>query len=59
MPTMDGWEFHDRLSRDTTIPPTPVVVMSNEGPDQRLGSLPWLKKPMSLADLLSAVSKVA
>jgi len=56
---MDGREFHERLSRDTTIPPTPVVVMSAAGPDATLGGLPWLKKPMSLTELLSAVSKVA
>jgi CheY-like chemotaxis protein len=59
MPTMDGREFHERLSRDTTLPPTPVVVMSGIGPDPSMGSLPWLKKPMSLSDLLAAVSKVA
>jgi CheY-like chemotaxis protein len=59
MPTMDGFEFHERLSREPAISPTPVVLMSAGGPDPRLSSLPWLKKPMSLADLLSAVSKVA
>ncbi len=59
MPTMDGREFHERFSRDTTMAPTPVVVMSAAGPDAKLGSLPWLKKPMSLTELLAAVSRVA
>jgi len=59
MPAMVGFEFLERLSRDTTIPPTAVVVMSGADPDGRMASLRWLKKPMSLVDLLSIVSEVA
>jgi DNA-binding response OmpR family regulator len=56
---MDGFEFLERLARDTGIPSTAVVVMSGAGPDGRMASLRWLKKPMSLVDLLSIVSEVA
>lgn len=57
MPDMDGAEFQDRLFRDRTIPPTPVVIMSDAGPDAGKGSGSWLQKPIDFADLLSVVSE--
>jgi len=57
MPGMDGWQFHERLSRDEQLAHVPVVVITAF--DRDLGSvseLPVLRKPIELDHLLSVVS---
>ena len=61
MPTMDGWEFCERLGRDPALASIPVIVVSGVGDcPERLGSLhpaACLAKTADLATLLDAVGK--
>ena len=59
MPTMDGWEFCERLGQDPALASIPVVVVSGVGDcPERLASLhpaARLSKTADLATLLDTV----
>jgi CheY-like chemotaxis protein len=58
MPVMDGFAVLDTLVRDSSLPPTNVVVMTAGNTDRRdLGEVPLLRKPLDLDDLLGAVKR--
>jgi two-component system, chemotaxis family, chemotaxis protein CheY len=58
MPIMDGWQVIDELRQTDRISQVPIVVITAFGRD--LGSaagLPLLRKPIELADLMTAVEQ--
>ncbi len=61
MPVMDGEHFLEQARRDPRLSMLPVVLMTADGhataKATSLGVLAGLKKPVTLEDLLSAVSK--
>jgi CheY-like chemotaxis protein len=59
MPGMNGWEFYERMSIDKSISSIPVVIMTAQEGDLRLGSLRLLRKPLHLEELLAAVLHVS
>jgi signal transduction histidine kinase len=60
MPGMDGWDFRAAQKRDPSIAKTPVVVLSADGSSraQAVDAALFLKKPSSLAELLSGIEGV-
>lgn len=60
MPGMDGWEFRAAQKRDPNIANTPVVVLSADGSSraEAVDAALFLRKPSSLAELLSAIENV-
>ena len=55
MPVMNGWEFYEHLSRDSSLTSIAVVVMTAQMDDAQIGSLRLLRKPLHLEDLISVV----
>ena len=55
MPVMNGWEFYEHLSRDSSLTSIAVVVMTAQTDDAQIGSLRLLRKPLHLEDLISVV----
>ena len=55
MPEMNGWDFHEHVSRDRRFRSLPIVVMSAYDGEMMVGSLKWLRKPLGIDDLLEAV----
>ncbi|MBM3776022.1 MAG: response regulator [Acidobacteria bacterium] len=64
MPKMDGEQFLRRFSADTSLKPTPVVVVSTDGTDVRmqqmmaLGAKGYVKKPFQLETLREVLEQV-
>jgi CheY-like chemotaxis protein len=54
MPRMNGWEFYERMLREPGFRKIPVVLMTAVG-ETRSGSLPMLRKPLSVDQLLETV----
>ncbi len=59
MPVMNGWEFRRCLETDASIPAAPVIVMSARSCEDTVGAVPWLQKPLRVADLLSTIRQMA
>ncbi len=61
MPIMDGWEFAATIRSEPELAAIPIVVMSGlEKPEVNaalLGAKGYLKKPLSLSQLIDVVSK--
>jgi CheY-like chemotaxis protein len=57
MPVMDGWQFCECLTRDRTLPPIPLLVMTAHGGDTKMGAIRQLRKPLHPDQLLSAVEE--
>jgi CheY-like chemotaxis protein len=60
MPTMDGWEFCDRLGQDPALASVPVVVSGVGGVDEKVASphpAGCLPKTADLATLLDTVRR--
>jgi CheY-like chemotaxis protein len=61
MPTMDGWEFSNRLAQDPALASIPVVVVSGAGDvEEKLASLrpaACLSKTADLATLLETLRR--
>ena len=61
MPIMDGWEFAATIRSEPDLAAIPIVVMSGlEKPEVNaalLGAKGYLKKPLSLSQLIEVVSK--
>jgi CheY-like chemotaxis protein len=55
MPVMNGWEFYEHLSRDSSLTSIAVVVMTAQTEGAQIGSLRLLRKPLHLEDLISVV----
>jgi len=55
MPVMNGWEFYEHLSRDSSLTSINVVVMTAQTDDAQIGSLRLLRKPLHIEDLISVV----
>jgi CheY-like chemotaxis protein len=55
MPVMDGREFLQRMGRDPAISTTPVIIVSALSPDDSLGGVRWLQKPVGIDGLLTAI----
>jgi CheY-like chemotaxis protein len=55
MPTMDGWEFHEQMSREPGCAEIPVVVLSAAGISEDKVALlhvaGYLRKPLNLLQL--------
>jgi len=56
MPVMDGREFLQHMSRDASIPATPVIIVSALSPDDTVGGVKWLQKPIGIDGLLAAIA---
>jgi CheY-like chemotaxis protein len=57
MPVLDGWGFREQQLLDPRIARVPVIVMSASLPQtQPRGIRGFLKKPVSLSELLDAVA---
>lgn len=63
MPVMDGFGFREEQLRDERLSATPVVIMSADGnvleKSQRAKASAYLKKPVSLDDVVETVRKFA
>ena len=58
MPIMNGWQLLERLQANPTYAGLPVVVVSAAGnATQPAGSVGFIKKPVTLEALLSAVKR--
>lgn len=62
MPVMDAWQFRARQKRDERLRRLPVVIISAGGnveqKAQNLGAAGWLRKPLTIEELLNAVKAV-
>jgi CheY-like chemotaxis protein len=62
MPEMDGWTFRAEQRKDPELAPIPVLVFTAYGSPkdvaQQLQAAGFLRKPLRLDDLLSAISRV-
>jgi CheY-like chemotaxis protein len=62
MPEMDGWAFRSEQQKDPDIASIPVVVFTAHGAPRdiarQLDAAGFLKKPLSLDDLLSTIDRV-
>ena len=57
MPVLDGWRFREIQQADASIASIPVVVVTASGRAENLtGQVALMKKPISVDDLLAAVS---
>ncbi|MEA1968660.1 MAG: response regulator, partial [Thermodesulfobacteriota bacterium] len=65
MPVMDGFELCRKISLETSIQNTPVIVISGNIDDAQFrkgfksGAIDFLKKPVSQADLFSVIESVS
>jgi DNA-binding response OmpR family regulator len=59
MPVMDGWELRRRIESDASMTPPKMVIVSAMSPDATIGSAVWLRKPLGVEQLLSAVTQLA
>ena len=61
MPVMDGWQFRAAQAADPTLSDIPVILLSAHvdvrAAAGRIAAVGWLKKPMDLRDLLTAVER--
>ena len=60
MPIMNGWEFRAEQRQDPRLADIPVVVLSafsRSGDEELRGIEHYLRKPVDLGDLLSAVRR--
>jgi two-component system, chemotaxis family, chemotaxis protein CheY len=55
MPEMNGWDFHEHMSRDREFRSIPIIIMTAYGRKDGSGSLKWLTKPIDSETLLEAV----
>src|SRR5262249_21242039 len=56
MPVMDGWQMLETLRKDPKLNKIPVIVISAAGgTSQPEGAVAFLKKPVRLEQLLTAV----
>jgi CheY-like chemotaxis protein len=62
MPEMDGWTFRAEQRKDPDIASIPVIVFTAYGSPkdiaQKLQAVGFLKKPLRLEELLSAIESV-
>jgi CheY-like chemotaxis protein len=62
MPEMDGWEFRAEQRKDPDIASIPVIVFTAYGSPadmaRKLQAVGFLKKPLRLEELLSAIEGV-
>ena len=62
MPEMDGWAFRTEQRRDAEIASIPVLVFTTYGSPEDVAQQPqaagFLRKPLRLSELLSAVGRV-
>ena len=62
MPEMDGWAFRGEQQKDPRIASIPVVVFTAHGAPRdiakQLDAAGFLKKPLSLDELLSTIDRV-
>jgi CheY-like chemotaxis protein len=56
MPVMDGREFLRRMGGDSSIPATPVIIVSALTPDDTISGVNWLQKPVGIDGLLTAIA---
>nr|WP_217917677.1 MULTISPECIES: response regulator [unclassified Myxococcus] len=63
MPRMDGFAFREALRHDTSFSRIPVLVASADldvrGAAEGLDVAGWLRKPLDLRELLSAVKRLS
>jgi two-component system chemotaxis response regulator CheY len=63
MPRMDGFAFREALRHDATLSDIPVLVASADldvkGAAEELDVAGWLRKPLDLSELLSAVKRLS
>ena len=63
MPEMDGWAFRAEQRKDPELAPIPVVVFTAYGSPkdaaEQLQAAGFLRKPLRLDELLSAIGRVA
>ncbi len=58
MPIMDGWEFHEIVQKDRQLSQIPIIVLSAHGDFSSLDAALFLRKPVSVDQLLGAVVSV-
>jgi two-component system response regulator MprA len=62
MPEMDGWAFRGEQRKDPCLAWIPVIVFTAYGSPRdiasQLGAVGFLKKPLRLHELLSAIARV-
>lgn len=63
MPRMDGFAFREALRHDANLSDIPVLVASADldvkGAAEGLDVAGWLRKPIDLSELLSAVKRLS
>jgi len=63
MPRMDGYAFREALRHDAALSDIPVLVASADldvkGAAEGLDVAGWLRKPLDLSELLSAVKRLS
>ncbi|WP_163991837.1 response regulator [Pyxidicoccus caerfyrddinensis] len=63
MPRMDGFAFREALRHDAALSDIPVLVASADldikGAAEELDVAGWLRKPLDLSELLSAVKRLS
>jgi CheY-like chemotaxis protein len=63
MPIMDGWDFRRALMSDPALRNIPTILLSGADDLQREGlglrAVAYLRKPVSLADVLSTIERCA
>jgi two-component system chemotaxis response regulator CheY len=63
MPRMDGFAFREALRHDASFSDIPVLVASADldvkGAAEGLDVAGWLRKPLDLSELLSAVKRLS
>ncbi|MCY1018950.1 response regulator transcription factor [Pyxidicoccus sp. MSG2] len=63
MPRMDGFAFREALRHDAALSDIPVLVASADldvkGAAEGLEVAGWLRKPLDLSELLSAVKRLS
>lgn len=65
MPNMGGIEMVETISRDSSIPSVPIIMLTTEGSSELIekakaaGAKGWLVKPFKPDQLLAAVGKLA
>ncbi len=63
MPRMDGFAFREALRHDANLSDIPVLVASADldvkGAAEGLNVAGWLRKPLDLSELLSAVKRLS
>jgi len=61
MPVMDGWQFRAAQTADPALADIPVILLSAHvdvrAAAGRIAAVAWLKKPMDLRELLTAIER--